>query len=88
MVELKLLVSAQAATIAELTARNAEQAERIAELERQVASALAQLLQAAVHLTGSARSPRRNLRGIVRAANRAGPRAIRAAGWSRSPIPT
>lgn len=38
VVELKLLVSAQAVTIAELTARNAEQAERIAELERQVAS--------------------------------------------------
>ncbi|MFC5954038.1 IS66 family transposase [Streptomyces pratens] len=38
VVELKLLVSAQAATIAELTARNAEQAERIAELERQVSA--------------------------------------------------
>jgi hypothetical protein len=37
VVELKLLVSAQTATIAELTARNAEQVERIAELERQVA---------------------------------------------------
>ncbi|WP_329538396.1 DUF6444 domain-containing protein (plasmid) [Streptomyces sp. NBC_01450] len=37
-VELKLLVTAQAATIAELTARNAEQAERIAELERQFSS--------------------------------------------------
>jgi transposase len=38
VVELKLLVSAQAATIAELTAKNVEQAERIAELERQVAA--------------------------------------------------
>jgi hypothetical protein len=38
VVELKLLVSAQAVTIAELTARNTEQAERIAEWERQVAA--------------------------------------------------
>ena len=36
VVELRLLVTAQAATIADLTARNVEQAERIAELERQV----------------------------------------------------